>query len=108
MSLPELDPVIHAPKRLAVMAVLTHSSTTDFGFLREHLGVSDSDLSKQMAALDRAGYVAVTKSSRGRGGVTTYRATRKGAAAYQRHLRALREIVGLGTEQLSPGRPSRQ
>ena len=108
MSLPELDPVIHAPKRLAVMAVLTHSSTTDFGFLREHLGVSDSDLSKQMAALDKAGYVAVTKSSRGRGGVTTYRATRKGAAAYQRHVRALRDIVGLGAEQLSPGQPSRR
>lgn len=108
MSLPELDPVIHAPKRLAVMAVLAHSTTTDFAFLREHLGVSDSDLSKQMAALDKAGYVAVTKSSRGRGGVTTYRATRKGAAAYQRHVQALRDIVGLGSDVLSPGQPSRQ
>ena len=103
----DLDAVIHAPKRLAAMAILASSSSTDFGFLRTYLEVSDSDLSKQMAALDKAGYVAVTKSSRGRGGVTTYRATRKGAAAYQRHLRALREIVGLGPEQLSPGRPSR-
>ena len=107
MSLPELDPVIHAPKRLAVMAVLTHSSSTDFGFLREHLGVSDSDLSKQMAALERAGYVAVTKSSRGRGGVTSYRATRAGTAAYHRHVQALRDIVGLTADELSPARPSR-
>jgi DNA-binding MarR family transcriptional regulator len=104
MSIDRLDPVIHAPKRLAVMAVLTHSTSTDFGFLREHLDVSDSDLSKQMSALERAGYVTVSKSSRGRGGVTTYRATRKGAAAYQRHVRALRDIVG--AEALSPGRPS--
>ena len=98
MSLHELDPIIHAPKRLAVMAVLTHSTTTDFGFLREHLAVSDSDLSKQMAALERAGYVSVTKRGRGRGGVTTYRATREGTAAYRRHLQALREIVGAPVE----------
>jgi DNA-binding transcriptional ArsR family regulator len=102
MSLDRLDPVIHAPKRLALMAVLTHSTSSDFGFLREHLGVSDSDLSKQMSALEKAGYVAVTKTSRGRGGVTTYRATRQGAAAYQRHVQALRDIV-----ELSPGPPSR-
>ena len=94
MSIDGLDPVIHAPKRLAVMAVLASSSSTDFAFLREHLGVSDSDLSKQMSALERAGYVSVRKSSRGRGGVTSYQATSTGLVAYRRHVRALRDIVG--------------
>jgi DNA-binding MarR family transcriptional regulator len=97
MSLDGLDPVIHAPKRLATMAVLAHATSTDFSFLREHLGISDSDLSKQMAALEKAGYVAVTKSSRGRGGVTTYRITRAGSAAYRRHVKALRAIVDAPT-----------
>ena len=101
MSIGDLDPVIHAPKRLATMAVLASSSSTDFSFLREHLGVSDSDLSKQMAALQKAGYVAVTKSSRGRGGVTTYRITRAGTAAYRRHVQALRDIVGAPTDAQS-------
>jgi hypothetical protein len=40
----------------------------------------------------------VTKSSRGRGGVTTYRITRAGAAAYRRHVQALRDIVGAPTD----------
>ena len=93
MSVGDLDPVIHAPKRLAIMSVLAHSSSTDFGFLREHLSVSDSDLSKQMAALESAGYVSVTKS-RGRGGVTTYRITKLGSSAFTRHVQALRAIVG--------------
>ncbi len=88
-----LDPVIHPPKRLTVMAMLVSTRSADFAFLRDHLGVSDSDLSKQMAALDRAGYVSVTKS-RGRGGSTTYRPTREGVAAYRRHLAALQAIVG--------------
>ena len=98
MSLDRLDPVIHAPKRLAAMAVLAHATSTDFAFLREHLGISDSDLSKQMTALEKAGYVTVTKSSRGRGGVTTYRITRAGATAYRRHVQALRDIVGSATD----------
>lgn len=90
----DLDPVIHAPKRLAAMAVLSASSTVTFPFLREHLGVSDSDLSKQMATLEKAGYVAVSKSGRGRGGTTTFRITRAGRTAYDQHRRALAAILG--------------
>ncbi|WP_338087647.1 transcriptional regulator [Nocardioides lijunqiniae] len=88
----DLDPVIHAPKRLAAMAVLTRADAT-FPFLRDHLGVSDSDLSKQMATLERAGYVLIAKAGRGRGSVTSYRLTREGRAAYARHRRALAAIL---------------
>ncbi len=94
MSIDALDPLIHAPKRLAAMAVLASSSSVSFGFLRDHLGVSDSDLSKQMSALERAGYVKREKTGYGRGGATWYKVTRSGAAAYDRHLAALRAIVG--------------
>ena len=88
-----LDPVIHAPKRLAAMALLASTTSTDFSFLRDHLDVSDSDLSKQMSALEAAGYVTVTKIGRGRGGSTAYRITRQGRAAYQRHREALRALL---------------
>lgn len=96
MSIVDLDPVIHAPKRLAAMAVLAASTSTDFPFLRAHLGVSDSDLSKQMSALERSGYVEVAKTGRGRGAVTRYRITREGTAAFRRHVAALDAIVAEG------------
>jgi DNA-binding transcriptional ArsR family regulator len=89
----ELDPLLTAPKRLAAMAVLSRAGSVDFGFLREHLGVSDSDLSKQMAALQGAGYVAVAKSGRGRGATTRYRITGDGRAAYQRHRQVLQSLL---------------
>lgn len=89
----DLDPVIHAPKRLAAMAVLANANTVAFPFLRTHLGVSDSDLSKQMTTLEKAGYVAIVKAGRGRGATTTYRITRTGRVAYQRHRRALAAIL---------------
>jgi DNA-binding MarR family transcriptional regulator len=89
----DLDPVIHAPKRLAAMAILANSTSTDFAFLRDHLGVTDSDLSKQMSALDRAGYVEVIKPGRGRGSVTSYRITAAGRRAFDHHLDTLNQIV---------------
>jgi DNA-binding transcriptional ArsR family regulator len=92
-ALSGLDPVLNAPKRLAVMAVLSSSSSTDFGFLRRHLGVSESDLSKQAATLEAAGYLTIHKAGRGRGGVTTYKATRTGRKAYQRHRDTLRALL---------------
>lgn len=88
-----LDPVIHAPKRLTAMALLSSSETTTFAFLRDHLAISDSDLSKQMTALEQAGYVAVRKSGRGRGSSTSYRLTRDGRRAYDAHRAALRAIL---------------
>lgn len=91
-----LDPVIHAPKRLAAMAVLGKASAT-FPFLREHLGISDSDLSKQMTTLEKAGYVTVAKAGRGRGATTSYTLTRTGRTAYDRHRRALAAILEAAT-----------
>jgi DNA-binding MarR family transcriptional regulator len=93
----DLDPVIHAPKRLAAMAVLSTATSATFAFLRGQLRVSDSDLSKQMATLEKAGYVSVAKSGHGRGATTTYRITRDGRAAYNRHRAALAEILAQDT-----------
>ncbi|GAC80595.1 MULTISPECIES: transcriptional regulator [Gordonia] len=88
----DLDPVLTPPKRLAALAVLSNATTTDFAFLRDHLAVSDSDLSKQMAALIEAGYVSATKS-RGRGGSTTYKITRDGKKAFEAHKSALERLI---------------
>lgn len=88
-----LDATIHQPKRLAAMAILAHSQDADFKFLRDHLEVSDSDLSKQMSALVDAGYVSVRKRGRGRGSVTTFRITRQGRTAYDGHRRALESLL---------------
>lgn len=88
-----LDPVIHAPKRLALMALLAHAQDADFGFVRDALKVSDSDLSKQAAALADADYITVTKAGRGRGGTTTFRITKQGRAAYEKHRAALEALL---------------
>jgi winged helix DNA-binding protein len=69
---------IHASKRLAAMALLANARDVDFAFMRDHLQISDSDLSKQMAELAKAGYVESLKHGRGPGGSTPFRITRIG------------------------------
>lgn len=93
MTLPHLDPVIHAPKRLAAMAILANAEFATFPFLKEQLGLADSDLSKQMSALEAAGYVDVAKRGRGPGSVTSYRMTRTGLRAYRGHRAALYALL---------------
>ncbi|MFV0257642.1 MAG: transcriptional regulator [Acidimicrobiales bacterium] len=93
MSLDELDPVLTPPKRLAALGVLDVSRRVEFSFLRDHLGLSDSDLSKQLKALTDAGYAESRRTGRGRSRTTWFSVTDKGSAALATHAAALRSLV---------------
>jgi len=93
VTIDDLDPIIHAPKRLGAMAMLAAATWVEFSFIREHLDISDSDLSKQMSALVNAGYARVRKRGHGRSGQTWFAATAEGRAALKRHMAALRTLV---------------
>lgn len=93
MSIDGLDPLIHAPKRLGAIAMLSAAQWVESSFMREQLDMSYSDLSKQMTALCDSGYAKVRKEGHGRSGTTWYAATPKGRAALHAHMAALRELV---------------
>lgn len=95
---PDLDPVLHSPKRLMIMGVLDATTTTEASFLKDNLHLSDSDLSKQMKALHDAGYVDITKSGHGRGSRTNYSATRSGRKAYATYKAQLTQLIRLSEQ----------
>ncbi|MDF2420465.1 transcriptional regulator [Trueperella pyogenes] len=94
-GVPELDPVLHFPKRLMIMGILTSTSFASAAFFKDNLHLSDSDLSKQMKALHDAGYVSITKSGYGRGSSTDYSATRAGRKAYATYKKTLTSLLEL-------------
>ncbi|WP_424567676.1 transcriptional regulator [Trueperella pyogenes] len=100
-GVPELDPVLHFPKRLMIMGILTSTSFASAAFFKDNLHLSDSDLSKQMKALHDAGYVSITKSGYGRGSSTDYSATRAGRKAYATYKMTLTSLLEL-SERVSP------
>lgn len=89
----ELDPLIHAPKRLRIMTILHAVESVEFAFLQDRLGLSASDLSKQMSALADAGYAKIKKTGRGPGSTTWFNLTRAGRSAYASHVAALRALL---------------
>jgi DNA-binding MarR family transcriptional regulator len=89
----ELDDVIHSPVRLSTMAALAAADRAKFGYVRDTVEVTDSALSKQVATLENAGYVKVTKGYVGKHPRTWLSLTRAGRKAYARHLAALRAIA---------------
>lgn len=91
-----LDEVIHSPVRLSAMAALRAADQVQFALLRDTLEVSDSLLSKHVAALEAAGYVEVTKGYAGKRPRTWYSLTEHGRQAFDAYVAALSEIVGEG------------
>ena len=65
MTVPAFDPVVHAPHRLQLCALLAPADEAEFAVLRDAVGVSDSVLSKHLRTLEEAGYVVVRKRTLG-------------------------------------------
>ena len=98
MGRSEFDPVIHAPNRLQICALLIPLEEAEFKVLREELEVSESVLSKHISKLEEAGYVALRKAARDGRQRTWARLTGAGRDAFAAHVAALREIVALAEQ----------
>ena len=89
----ELDVHVVAPARLKLVTTLTAVSEAEFSTIREALGVSDSVLSKHLAALESVGYVKRRKGVH-RGRRTTWISlTPGGRQALGVHIAALRALI---------------
>jgi DNA-binding MarR family transcriptional regulator len=89
----DLDPTIHAPARLKLMTMLTVVSEAEFATLRDGLEVSDSVLSKHVAALVEVGYVRSRKGVHAGRRTTWISMTTKGRRALSDHVAALRALI---------------
>ena len=89
----ELDPLIHAPVRLAVLSILVGVEDADFVFLRESVGTTDGNLSTHLAKLEEAGYVRIRKAFVGKKPHTTCAITKRGRRAFLAYLEQLERIV---------------
>ena len=91
--MPKIDPLIHAPARLQVVTTLSAVSEAEFTTLRSALQVSDSVLSKHIAALADAGYVRSRKAVRAGRRTTWIALTNAGRQALREHVAALRALI---------------
>jgi len=97
MQVPVFDPLIHAPGRLQICAILS-AAEAEFAVVRDAIAVSDSVLSKHVKALEEAGYIAVRKAAQGGRQRTWLSMTSAGKKAFAAHVAELERLVKITAE----------
>lgn len=97
MTVEELDPLIHVPARLrvvATLAALPGGETLSFTRLQEMIGLTAGNLITHLRKLEDAGYVDTVKTGNGAASLTTVALTPNGRAALDTYRAALRGLLG--------------
>lgn len=90
----QLNPLLHSELRLAVMSTLIGVESADFVFLRKQTGATAGNLSVQIDKLQRAGYITVEKTFRGKLPCTVCQMTDLGREAFAEYVDALKSYIG--------------
>ena len=101
MTVPGLNPLIHAPVRLQICAILAAADEAEFALVREETGVSESVLSKQVKLLEEAGYVAVRKATLASRQRTWLALTKAGRTAFAAHMQALTRLAATAANAIA-------
>jgi DNA-binding MarR family transcriptional regulator len=91
-----LDPLIHVPARLRIMATLAALPAGDsllFTRLQEMIGLTPGNLITHLRKLEDAGYLSTVKTGYGVWSRTTVTLSKAGRAALDAYSTALRELL---------------
>jgi DNA-binding MarR family transcriptional regulator len=97
MTTGELDPLIHVPTRLkivATLAALPDGDALSFTRLQDMIGLTPGNLIIHLRKLEEAGYLASEKNRNGAASKTTVTLTRRGREALDSYTKALRDLLG--------------
>ena len=89
-----LDPLLHEPLRLRLVAALAREGPLTFGALKDLLATSSGNLSVHARKLEDAGFLSARKSFEGRVPRTVYRLTPRGRGALKRYAAGMRALLG--------------
>ena len=99
MEFKELDPILHAPLRLAVVSLLLGVKEAEFIFIREKTNSTAGNLSVQITKLKDAGYIEVIKQFNNNYPQTICRITPRGLEAFENYVKALQSYMRPGEEK---------
>lgn len=88
-----LDPLLHSQLRLAVMSLLIGLEEADFTFIKEKTESTAGNLSVQLDKLEKAGYISIEKSFKGKRPLTTCKITAAGVQAFEDYVENLKNYI---------------
>ena len=90
----DVDPVIHAPARLAIMTILHVAQAADFVFLQKQTGLTRGNLSSHLSKLESAEYITVEKKFVERVPRTLLKLTKKGSEEFKKYREQMKRMLG--------------
>ena len=93
-ALDGLEPALEHRARLAIAVLLARHGEISFAAFKEQLQMTDGNLGAQLRKLEEAGIVSLRRDFVERKPVTWYALNREGRKALDRHLAALRAVIG--------------
>lgn len=97
MTTDDLDPLIHVPTRLkivATLAALPDGDALSFTRLQDMLGLTPGNLIIHLRKLEEADYIASEKTRNGTVSITNVALTGDGRKALDNYTQALRDLLG--------------
>jgi DNA-binding MarR family transcriptional regulator len=97
MTTEELDPLIHVPTRLKIVATLAALPTGDtlsFTRLQDMIGLTPGNLIIHLRKLEEAGYLTSERTKNGNAPTTIVALTGQGRDALTAYTQALRDLLG--------------
>ena len=91
--LKELNHLLHSELRLGIMSVLISVEEADFVYLKQETKATAGNLSVQIDKLNKAEYIEVTKTFKGKMPCTLCRITPKGIDAFEEYVEALKTYI---------------
>lgn len=89
----DLNPILHAQLRLAVISLLIGVKEAEFTFIREKTNATAGNLSVQINKLKEAGYIEVVKQFKDNYPQTVCKITREGVEAFEEYVKSLQSYL---------------
>jgi len=92
-SLTEVDRLIHEPSRSVILAILAATKSADFLYLQRETGLTKGNLTIHISKLEKAGFIGIEKTYRGKVPLTLCKITNKGRKAFEIYRKQLKQFI---------------
>jgi DNA-binding MarR family transcriptional regulator len=89
----DIDPIIHSPTRLRILAYLSIVDSADFTYLLRQTELTRGNLSANLSKLEAVGYVGIQKEFVNKVPRTLIHLTDEGRAAIQTYRENMRRVL---------------
>ncbi|MEZ4911543.1 MAG: transcriptional regulator [Saprospiraceae bacterium] len=93
VSIVNLNKDFESRVRLGIMSILMVNEWVTFNEIKQMLDLSDGNLASHTMALENKRYIEVRKAFVGKKPETSYRVTKDGKKAFEKHIEALASLI---------------